>query len=393
MMKPFKLQAFIGAVIIALLFSSCKKQEKESNNTFKITVTGGEHFPKGSRVAIYRHDTIETPQGVEFLKTEEFTDDKFTYEGTVNDVHTIFIDVLKPNSEYPFNRITTPLEPGNMQIDYTGLREYKFNGGKYGELLVNSLNNNEKLSKATIEINEFEKTIDFNDSLQVKKYFDLSDKANAIGQKIMGEILEKNDDPLLEIMAYEVGYHADPKVDKTARLNELTKKIGLNHRQSKVILLRMKLAKESAEARSNIGIGSIIKDFEAKNLKGETFHLANVLKENKYVLVEFWASWCGPCRGEIPHMKQAYEQYKNKGFEIVSFSLDVKKDDWEIASEEENIPWINTGDLLANTSPVVKLYGVIGLPANYLVEASTGKIIAKDLRQKKLDEKLAELLK
>ncbi|MCV6605906.1 MAG: TlpA family protein disulfide reductase, partial [Porticoccaceae bacterium] len=109
-------------------------------------------------------------------------------------------------------------------------------------------------------------------------------------------------------------------------------------------------------------------------------------------LVEFWASWCGPCRMEIPHMKKAYQKYRKKGFEIASFTLDSDMEDWEVASEEEEIPWLNLGDLKAMQSPVAKLYGVSGVPTNYLVEGGTGKIIAKNLRQDALDKKLAELL-
>lgn len=91
-------------------------------------------------------------------------------------------------------------------------------------------------------------------------------------------------------------------------------------------------------------------------------------------------------------MKKAYENFKNKGFEIVSFSLDHEMKRWKKASEEENLPWINTGDLKAQKSPVVKMYGVSGIPANFLVD-KTGTIVAKDLRQDALDSKLEELLK
>ena len=87
-------------------------------------------------------------------------------------------------------------------------------------------------------------------------------------------------------------------------------------------------------------------------------------------------------------MKTAYQKFDSKGFEIVSFTLDDEGERWKKASEEEQLPWINVGDLLAYKSPVVRMFGINGIPANYLVDSS-GKIIAKALRGKNLDDNLS----
>ena len=92
-------------------------------------------------------------------------------------------------------------------------------------------------------------------------------------------------------------------------------------------------------------------------------------------------------------MKKAYAKYHDKGFEIFAFSLDDDRDAWELASKEENLNWVNTSDLVGWESPVAKLYGVTGVPANYLVNAATGEIVAKNLRGYDLDDKLVELFK
>ncbi|TGV03097.1 TlpA family protein disulfide reductase, partial [Flavivirga rizhaonensis] len=175
------------------------------------------------------------------------------------------------------------------------------------------------------------------------------------------------------------------------RLDAFENQFGKDHPEIYTVRNTYKNIREHKKVKV-IDVGSTVKDFSSKNLKGKEFKLSNVLKENKYVLVEFWASWCGPCRAEIPHMKKAYEHYNKKGFEIVSFSLDHERERWGGASEEEALPWVNVGDLKAYKSPVVKMYGVQGIPRNFLVDRS-GTILAKDLRQEKLDEKLKELLK
>ena len=138
-------------------------------------------------------------------------------------------------------------------------------------------------------------------------------------------------------------------------------------------------------------IGQTIEDFSVNDIDGKQYSLLDVISKNKYTLVEFWASWCGPCRREIPHMKKVYAKYKSKGFEIFSYSLDDKEKSWIKASEEDGIDWINTSDLLAERSPIVELFAVYGVPRNYLVD-SEGKILAIDLRQEKLEEKVKELL-
>ena len=138
-------------------------------------------------------------------------------------------------------------------------------------------------------------------------------------------------------------------------------------------------------------IGKTIEDFSVNDISGVPRNLSKVISENKYTLVEFWASWCNPCRDEIPHMKKVYAAYKSKGFEIFSYSLDHKEEAWKKASKDENLSWINTSDLLAKKSPIVKSFAVFGIPRNYLVD-SEGKIVAIDLRQEQLEEKIKALL-
>lgn len=139
-------------------------------------------------------------------------------------------------------------------------------------------------------------------------------------------------------------------------------------------------------------IAKTMKYFSALTLDGEEVRLEDVLKDNEYTLVEFWASWCGPCIAEIPYLKDAYAKFRDKGFEILSVNLDEDRGAWETASVEKyDIPWLNVCDGEAFDSTIAKLYRVKGIPANYLI-TSDGKRVARHLRGESLENKLAELL-
>lgn len=113
----------------------------------------------------------------------------------------------------------------------------------------------------------------------------------------------------------------------------------------------------------------------------------------KYVLIDFWASWCGPCMGEVPYLKETYSKYFDKGFQILGVSLDRSRDAWLNAIKVNDMNWIHVSDVKYWQNEVAQLYGINSIPANFLVEASTGKIIATNLRGKALESKMSELLR
>jgi peroxiredoxin len=148
---------------------------------------------------------------------------------------------------------------------------------------------------------------------------------------------------------------------------------------------------ENKETFENtVAVGRPAPDFTQNDTAGRPVSLSSF--RGKYVLVDFWASWCGPCRQENPTVVAAYQKFHGKGFEIIGISLDQDEKSWKKAIRTDKLTWTHVSDLKNWNNAVAKAYGVQGVPQNFLIDPQ-GKIVARGLRGEDLDKKLSEIYK
>ena len=153
---------------------------------------------------------------------------------------------------------------------------------------------------------------------------------------------------------------------------------------------RMSVPKQYAEGLKKKQPGRKFVNLAMRDFDGTIRHLDEWCGKGNYVLVDFWASWCGPCRKEMPNVVENYVKYHGKGFEIVGVSFDQKEEQWKAAVKQMGMDWVQISDLKGWESAASEAYGVMAIPSNVLLDGE-GRIVAYDLRGEKLGEKLKEL--
>ncbi len=149
--------------------------------------------------------------------------------------------------------------------------------------------------------------------------------------------------------------------------------------------------KELATAKANVEVGKPYTEVVQPNMEGEPVALSSVVGEGKYVLLDFWASWCGPCMREVPYLLETYKEYNAKGFEIFGVSFDRDAEAWKKAVESKEMNWIHVSEVNYFDNQAATDYAVRSIPSNFLI-GPDGTIVAVNLRGEEVKAKIAELL-
>lgn len=178
------------------------------------------------------------------------------------------------------------------------------------------------------------------------------------------------------------------RLQKEAPTSSYTKELVEQYNKN---LQQVQAQQSSKKMESATTIGAVAPELAFKSPEGKVLKLSDL--RGKVVLVDFWASWCRPCRMENPNVVAAYKKFKDKGFAIYSVSLDQNADNWKNAIQQDGLVWAaHVSDLKGWQSEPAHIYGVQAIPAQFLLDKE-GKIVAKNLRGEQLEQKLEELLK
>ncbi|MDB4925987.1 TlpA disulfide reductase family protein [Mucilaginibacter sp.] len=217
----------------------------------------------------------------------------------------------------------------------------------------------------------------------IKYYQELNNANNVLETARLETFIKNNPDSFTAIYLLN-GIFANMQTEKAQSLYNLVPAKYKNTSYGKTIMQRIEAAKITA-------IGKIAPDFEQPDTANKMVKLSGF--RGQYLLLDFWASWCGPCRQENPNVVKAYQKYHDKGFTVLGVSLDQpgKKEAWLNAIHHDQLTWTQVSDLQFWNNTVAKLYGIQAIPQNFLLDKE-GKIVAVNIRGDDLTNKLAELL-
>ncbi len=370
----------IALLITTLLLVACQKDQKG----YSITAdTLG--FEEGTMVYVNAVSQSRRPIIIDSttIQNQKFQISLPTPES--NDFNYLTFKDLRGN--VLFLAENNPIE---MTIYKDSMRSSIINGGKENELFFTYAN--------TIK-NYGEEKLKLSNDYQIATKLGETDKAIKVGAK-REELVEKekqfrkdlannNPNSLVSIMALTDLLNLKIVSAKEAKeqFNTIddslkTTRLGKNLNQLITNAVAVSMQKK-------IDIGSTAEDFSAPNPEGKMLSLKQSM--GKITIIDFWASWCKPCRMENPNVVNVYKKYHDKGLNIISVSLDKKQEAWTKAIADDNLDWNHVSNLQFWQEPIAQAYGVRSIPATFIIDEK-GDIIAKNLRGPALEQKISELL-
>lgn len=368
--------------LIAISFVSCNQEPKG----YKIS--GTTDFEDGTRLILSLRDESNMTTGVKEIDTTVVLNGKFEIKGKVEDLDLYFLREEKTNQ-----MISLILENANIEIQLhkdsiqTSVVKGTFQNDeliKFNKEFTNMQNSLQEFQ--TVNSEKMQAAIQNNDTVvsnQLKKeYFALRDKMEAF----QGDYAKKNNKSFVSVLIIKDLLN-NPSVtpeEVSDMYNNLDAELKTNKHAKKI--------EEILENLSKLAIGKKAPDFSAKSPDGNEVSLKSSLG-SKVTIIDFWASWCKPCRVENPNMVALYNEFKDSGLSIIGVSLDQegKLEEWKNAIAQDNLTWYHLSNLKFWQDPIAELYNVKSIPAIFVLDAN-GIIVAKDIRGEELKNKVKELI-
>ncbi|MFT3979388.1 MAG: TlpA disulfide reductase family protein [Ferruginibacter sp.] len=376
---------FLTVMSAALLLFACSQKEEKG----KFTLTGTlKNIPDQN---VYLEQLFFNQQDPQVLDTAAVKGGKFSLSSVANEEGLYRIRFEKMGSGFIFINDKPSIE-FKADMNDVSLEGPEFSSPANAALkamLINIENDRKKSMTVNAVIDSLQKNRG-SDSLLAAE----SLKLREVQQNFTNYILKYADtsnQPVVTMLA--LGYTEGIDVGLLKPIVAGLPKRFPNHQGIAGIVAQFNAMVEEASkpsAPAAAGVGSMAPDFTMNDTEGKPFTLSSL--KGKYVLVDFWASWCGPCRGENPNVVAAYNKFKDKNFTILGVSLDDNKAAWLKAIKDDGLAWKQVSDLKKWSNATIELYGYNSIPYNVLIDPS-GKIIATSLREQALQNKLAEVLK
>ncbi|OCX50458.1 hypothetical protein BEL04_22005 [Mucilaginibacter sp. PPCGB 2223] len=371
-MKKLIIILVLAGAVVAVFFVLRSPKKNTDGFTITGTVTG---FADSTK--IYLEDA--TPGGrLNIIDSTQIAGGKFTLKGRVNGTTMNVMLGTKNNEDYKF-----------LWVENTDM-EFNAAKGKFNDAVITGSETQKDADKLASAVRPVTVSIDslnhalqadslgFNQAANAKMFDVLRNREITIS----AAFIKSNPNSVVSAEALNT-YAASLGRDKTRQLYNAFSAEVKTSPYSKSIAEYLSLNK-------NLKVGDKYADFILRTPDGRDVKLSDFA--GKITLVDFWASWCGPCRAQNPDLVAAYHRYKSKGFDILGVSLDTEKKEWVDAIFQDKLVWINVSDLKGDRSIPALIYGVSGIPDNVLI-GRDGTILGRDLRGHALADKLAEVLK
>ena len=375
---------FIIALSLAII--SCSKVAKGE------FILSGEAkgIPNGQTVFLKQKNTNGIVISVDSTKIK---DGKFQFKGKANELNMSVVFIKGLQQPIPFILETGEIE---VKIDKDSIWKSEIGGTFNNDAFQKFNTKRNEIQKRLVDYqnNTFQKYIDArkkNDLVTVKNLELGFEKIQKENDEFMSKFPKENKDTYISLLLIEDMFNS-PKfnLENVKKLyNDLDESLKATT-VGKGIEAKLKAIETNNKIKpENALIGKLAPDFSAKTPQGKTVSLKESL--GKITIIDFWASWCGPCRQENPNMVALYTELHSKGLNVIGVSLDNDINEWNKAIAKDKITWTQVSTLKRDQDPISGLYGVEQIPSTFILDAS-GIVIAKDLRGEELRAKIKELL-